>query len=216
MPHKVSWTQEAKASQESSVLPQKTTFAPVQPHLCDLVGPISRDIAIVSLRYPLSRHPSNPPTGCDTPPPLGVFFCTDISVRYPILQHIARYSCDTPGKQARKSFAILSLKLSRDMKSIAAGPLSVTSHRCKRLFARWVQKTCRTSSQLLLGNFPFPGNFPGQWLPDPILKLELLLQSHYTPPLQNIADSPLLFFDLPICNYFELISRKFTDIASDP
>ena len=42
----------------------------------------------------------------------------------PISQHIARYVCDTPGKQARKSFAILSLKVSRDMKSIAAGPLS--------------------------------------------------------------------------------------------
>ena len=40
--------------------------------------------------------------------------------------HIARYLCDTPGKQARKSFAILSLKVSRDMKSIAAGPLSST------------------------------------------------------------------------------------------
>ena len=91
-----------------------------------LSGPISRDNAIVSVRYPLSRdyflsHPSNPPTGCDTP--LGVLFYTDISVRYPILQHIARYLCDTPGKQARKSFAIISLKVSRDMKSIAAGPL---------------------------------------------------------------------------------------------
>ena len=44
-------------------------------------------------------------------------------MRYPNLQHIARYLCDTPGKQALKSFAILSLKVSRDMKSIAAGPL---------------------------------------------------------------------------------------------
>ena len=34
-------------------------------------------------------------------PPLVPFFYTDISVRYPILQHIARYLCDTPGKQAR-------------------------------------------------------------------------------------------------------------------
>ena len=66
-------------------------------------------------------HPSNPPTGCDTPPSCLLF--TDISVRHPILQHIARYLCDTPGKQARKHFAILSLKVSRDMKSIAAGPL---------------------------------------------------------------------------------------------
>ena len=91
-----------------------------------LSGPISRDIAILSLRYPLSRdtfsaNPAIPQQGAI--PPLGAFFYTDISVRYPILQHIARYLCDTPGKQARKSFAILSLKVSRDMKSIAAGPL---------------------------------------------------------------------------------------------
>ena len=92
-----------------------------------LSGPISRDIAIVSLRYPLSRDTFSaiaaiPQQGAI--PPLGAFFYTDISVRYPILQHIARYLCDTPGKQARKSFAILSLKASRDMKSIATGPLS--------------------------------------------------------------------------------------------
>ena len=44
-------------------------------------------------------------------------------MRYPILQRIARWLCDTPQKQARKSFVILSLQVSRDMKSIAAGPL---------------------------------------------------------------------------------------------
>ena len=71
----------------------------------------------------LSRLPQQSPNRVRYPP-LGAFFYTDISVRYPILQHIARYLCDTPGKQARKSFAILSLKVSRDMKSIAAGPLS--------------------------------------------------------------------------------------------
>ena len=73
-------------------------------------GPISRDIAIVSLRCSLSRDtfsaiPAIPPQGAI--PPLGAFFYTDISVRYPILQHIARYLCHTPGKQARRSFAIL-------------------------------------------------------------------------------------------------------------
>ena len=91
-----------------------------------LSGPISRDIAVVSLRCPLSRDtfsaiPAIPQQGAI--PPLAAFFYTDISVRYPILQHIARYLCDTPRKQARKSFAILSLKVSRNMKSIAAGPL---------------------------------------------------------------------------------------------
>ena len=45
---------------------------------------------------------------CDTP------FC-----------NISRDNCAIPHKeQARKSFAILSLQVSRDMKSIAAGPLS--------------------------------------------------------------------------------------------
>ena len=59
-------------------------------------------------------------------------------VRYPPLvpSFTQTYQCDTPfcnisrdtcaippGKQARKCFAILSLKVSRDMKSIAAGPL---------------------------------------------------------------------------------------------
>ena len=94
----------------------------------DPSGPISRDIAIVSLRYPLFArcflsHPSNPLQGAI--PPFGALFYTDISVQYPNLQHIARYLRDTPGKQARNSFAILSLKVSRDMKSIAAGPLSI-------------------------------------------------------------------------------------------
>ena len=93
-----------------------------------LSGPISRDIAIVSLRYPLSRdwilsQPSQQSPKRVRYPPLGAFFYTDISVRYPILQHIARYLCNAPGKQARKHFAILSLKVSRDMKSIATGPL---------------------------------------------------------------------------------------------
>ena len=92
-----------------------------------LNGPISRDSAIVSLRCPLSRDtfsaiPAIPQQGCI--PALGALFYTDISVRYPILQHIARYSCDTPGKEARTSFAILSLNVSRDTRSIAAGPLS--------------------------------------------------------------------------------------------
>ena len=81
-------------------------------------------------RYFLS-HPSNPPTACDTP--VGALFYTDISVRYPTLQHIARYSCDTPGKQAHKCFTILSLKASRVMKSIAAGPLSPAENVCSKL-----------------------------------------------------------------------------------
>ena len=105
----------------------KATLCNYRTIVHNLSGPVSRDIAIVSLRYPLSRDtfsaiPAIPKKGAI--PPLGALFDTDISVRYPILQHIARYLCDTPGKQARTSFAILLLKVARDMKSIAAGPLS--------------------------------------------------------------------------------------------
>ena len=42
---------------------------------------------------------------------------------YPILQHIARHLWDTPFKQARNSFARLSLQVSRDEIIIVAGPL---------------------------------------------------------------------------------------------
>ena len=85
---------------------------------------------IVTLAIPLSRDmfpgiPAIPPNRVRYP--FGALFYTDISVRYLILQHITRCLCDTTGKQARKSFAILSLKASRDMKSIAAGPLSLSN-----------------------------------------------------------------------------------------
>ena len=94
-----------------------------------LSGPISRDSAIVSLRYPLSRNtfsaiPAIPPQGA-IPPLVPCFTQTyQCDTPFKICKHIARYFCDTPGKQARKSFAILSLQVSRDMESIAAGPLS--------------------------------------------------------------------------------------------
>ena len=92
--------------------------------------------------------------------PLLVPFNTDVSVRCPNLQHIARYLCDTPGEQARKSFAILSLKASRDMKSIAAGPLSAKrtnkkislTRFCRACFDNSCEQkitTCRSWSQSL-------------------------------------------------------------------
>ena len=70
-----------------------------------LSGPISRDTAILSLRYPPSRDtfsaiPAMPQQGAI--PPYGALLYTDISVRYPMLQHIARYLCDTPGKQPKE------------------------------------------------------------------------------------------------------------------
>ena len=59
--------------------------------------------------------------------------------------------CDTPLKQARKSFAILSLQISREMKSIAARPLfrwphstyqKVVQGKCPLLFANFNGAVC--------------------------------------------------------------------------
>ena len=98
----------------------------VRCHSPDLVAPYRAILRYYRCDTPyraiLSRPPSNPPTGCDTPP-----WCLLLHRHISAIPHFATYRailCDTPGKQARKSFAILSLKVSRDMKSIAAGPLS--------------------------------------------------------------------------------------------
>ena len=80
---------------------------------------------------------------CDTPYRAILFkgsYHSPKMVRYPpplVLSFAHAHLCDTPFcyvsrdncaipplKQARKSFAILSLQISRDMKSIVAGPLS--------------------------------------------------------------------------------------------
>ena len=70
------------------------------PHIaryCDTVAaiPISRDA--------LSREVSSSPNGAI--PPLGTQLHTGTSVRYPILQHIARLLCDTPTKRSAKEFS---------------------------------------------------------------------------------------------------------------
>ena len=57
------------------------------------------------------------------PPPPGYLVLHRHICAIPILLRIARELCDSPLKQGRKSFAILSLQIWRDMKSIAAGPL---------------------------------------------------------------------------------------------
>ena len=59
-----------------------------------LSDPISRDIAILSLRYPMSHRIVSvrlaaPQNGAIRPPP-GTKFHTDTSVAYPMLQHITR------------------------------------------------------------------------------------------------------------------------------
>ena len=59
-----------------------------------LSGPISRDTAILSLRYPISRDTFSgrlalPQNGA-MHPPLGTQFYIGTSVRYPVLQRIAR------------------------------------------------------------------------------------------------------------------------------
>ena len=76
------------------------------------------------VRYFL-RDISAPPHGMI--PPLDTYR----TVRCPILQRIVRSLCDTPLKQKRKqaarSVAILPLKASHDVKSIAAGRLRIRS-----------------------------------------------------------------------------------------
>ena len=97
------------------------------PEIACLSGPILRDLSILSLRYPISRdtfqgRSALPRISAILPPWHFVsrrhicaipHFATyrAISVRYPI-------------KQTWNSFAIVSLQVSRDIKSIAAGPLS--------------------------------------------------------------------------------------------
>ena len=70
-------------------------LGPKPPQLC---GPISHDVAILLLRYPISRDTFSvvsplPPKRCDTP-----FTSTDINVRYPILQKIANTCAIPPNK----------------------------------------------------------------------------------------------------------------------
>ena len=96
-------------------------------------GPISRDTAILSLRYPLSRDtfsaiPALPQQGAIPPLPWVPCFTQAHLCDTPFC-NISRDTCAIPpGKQARNNFAILSLKVSRDMKSIAAGPLRFQLH----------------------------------------------------------------------------------------
>ena len=60
-----------------------------------LSGPISRDVVILSLRYPISRDTLPGPGRLALPqdsamPSLGTWFHTDTFVRHPFLQHTAR------------------------------------------------------------------------------------------------------------------------------
>ena len=94
-------------------------------------GPISCDIAILSLRYPilrdtfLGREISTPQKWCDTHP------WHLVSRRHICaIPHFATYRAIIvrhPTKISAKeffSFAMLSLQASRDMKSMSAGPLT--------------------------------------------------------------------------------------------
>ena len=94
----------------------------------ELSGPISRDIARkyrydTPYRAILSRPSQQYPNRVRYP-----FLAPSLLHRHiSAIPHFATYRAilvHYPGKQARKKIAILSLKVSRDMKSIAAGPLS--------------------------------------------------------------------------------------------
>ena len=100
---------------------------PWWPHIaryCDTIAAIPH-IA----RYFL-REVSTPPKWCETPP-------WDLVLHRHIcaIPHFATYRAIIvryPIKQAQKSFAILSLQVSRDMKSIAAGPLRPNPERARQ------------------------------------------------------------------------------------
>ena len=82
----------SKSWQNPSV-PKAGKFRLFHTHTHTLSGPISRDTAILSLRYPISRDTFSgrlalPQNGAI--PPLVLSYNTGTSVRYPILQHIAR------------------------------------------------------------------------------------------------------------------------------
>ena len=92
-------------------------------------GPLLHNIAILSLQYIIlhdacSQGDEQLPKLVRYPhPPPATWAHAGTSVRYIILQRIARQVCDSPQKQAQTSFAILSLQASCDMKSIVVGPL---------------------------------------------------------------------------------------------
>ena len=92
-------------------------------NLKNLSGPISRDNAILSLRYPIARcllrEVSTSPIWCDSP----LWYLVSHR-RISVIPHFATYrtiSVRYPIKTSTEEFAILALQASRDMKSIAAG-----------------------------------------------------------------------------------------------
>ena len=92
---------------------------------CQLSVPISRDIAILSLWYPVLRDYLK--GGQQSPkivgyPPLALSFTQAHLYDTPFC-NISRDKSAIAQKTSTNNFAILSLQVSRDMKSIAAGPL---------------------------------------------------------------------------------------------
>ena len=100
----------------------------------------------------LLKRVSTPTKWCDTP--LGASLHTGTSVRSPILQaYRAIDGAIPPQKQVRKSFAILSLQVSRDMKSIATGPPSNRAMPTAR--EKPQTQTCETQARLSSPASPF-------------------------------------------------------------
>ena len=94
-------------------------------HNCALSGPIFRDTAILSLRYPISRDTFSGRLGLPKNGAIPPWHLVSHR-RVCAIPHFATYRAIIaryPTKKTRNSFAILSLQLSRDMKSIATGPL---------------------------------------------------------------------------------------------
>ena len=92
-----------------------------------LSGP-TFDVGMPSLRYHISHDTSSwritaPKNGAIPPPWYLVSHRHICAISH--LQHIQQQLCDTPHKQTANSFALLSLQVSHNIRSIAAEPLKI-------------------------------------------------------------------------------------------
>ena len=123
---------------ELRLLLWSNTFPSLTCKTKSLSGPISCNIAILSLRDHIVRYLLSGLTTRPYPSPKKVryprgswhsHFHTDASVRCPILQHVMRYLTPHRNKHERASQYLLSLQAMRDMKIVALRPLIQTSCR---------------------------------------------------------------------------------------
>ena len=120
-----------KTSQRFSAISDSFAQRGSRPYLFGnnlrLSGPISRDIAILSLRYPISRDTclrevSTPPKRCDTLPPLPLGFTLVHLCNTPFC-NISRDICAVPHKTSTTNCDTIAASIARYEK-YRSGPLS--------------------------------------------------------------------------------------------